>query len=459
MSRHSRRGWPGRPLFLEDDVALIDLLGSLTARAVERERAMATLADAERTVIETTAIRASEARFRALLDAEPNAMLSVDEAGQVLWCTRSAERMFSAESSDLVGRPLDSLVAPANEARRPGAATSGAVRYETTGTRDDGSTFPAEVAFSSLEFDGAPATLAVVADISWRYDAEELRDRFIGVLSHELRTPITSIFGGAQVLLRRGSDLDVETRDELLTQVAGRGRAARADGREPPDPGPGRARRRGRGRQPGPPPADRPGGRGARARDVAIDGPRRGRARTPATRGRRRGVHRPDPAQPHLQRREVRRSRPPRSGSSISSEPDGSIAVRVRDDGPGIDPAESESLFSLYFRSTSSKAAPGSGIGLFVCRELVGAMGGSAWARPGPERGAEFGFALPLYVDSRTWPSPSRSASHAASDERSPLRQTQPDGPAGLVPGNHRHVLTPARIQQGPDHRRRPGPR
>ena len=35
----------GRPLFLEDDVALIDLLGSLTARAVERERAMATLAD------------------------------------------------------------------------------------------------------------------------------------------------------------------------------------------------------------------------------------------------------------------------------------------------------------------------------------------------------------------------------------------------------------------------------
>ena len=26
-------------------------------------------------------------------------------------------------------------------------------------------------------------------------------------------------------------------------------------------------------------------------------------------------------------------------------------------------------------------------------------MGGSAWARPGPEHGAEFGFALPLYVE------------------------------------------------------------
>ena len=172
---------PGRPLFLEDDVALIDLLGSLTARAVERERAMATLADAERAVIEATAVRASEARFRALLDAEPNAMLSVDEAGLVVWCTRSAELMFGAESSHLVGRRLG----VARRAGQRGAPSRrrqpGSVRYETSGTRDDGSTFPAEVALSNLEFDGEPATLAVVTDISWRDEADELRDRFIGV--------------------------------------------------------------------------------------------------------------------------------------------------------------------------------------------------------------------------------------------------------------------------------------
>ena len=70
----------GRPLFLEDDIALVELLGSLTARAVEREQAIATLADAEREVSEAAAVRASEVRFRALLDAEPNAMLSTDPA-------------------------------------------------------------------------------------------------------------------------------------------------------------------------------------------------------------------------------------------------------------------------------------------------------------------------------------------------------------------------------------------
>ena len=386
-----------RPLFLEDDVALIGLLGSLTARAVERERAMATLADAERIVIETEAIRASEARFRALLDAEPNAMLSVDGEGRVLWTTRSAERMFGADPGDLVQRRLRSLVAAPNATRRSGSAAAG-LRYETTGVRADGSTFPAEVALSDLEFDGEPATLAVVADISWRYDAEELRDRFIGVLSHELRTPITSIFGGAQVLLRRGNDLDVATRDELLTQVAGEAERlermvenllilARVE-------------------------------RGADVVDVS---PVLLQRIVPAVVGREHGTW------PSMRLEvDVADVLPPIAGDEasialilrnlisnagkyagptakvrvvISTEPDGSIGVRVRDDGPGIDPAESDSLFDLYFRSNSSVAAAGSGIGLFVCRELVAAMGGRSWARPGPGGGAEFGFALPLYVE------------------------------------------------------------
>jgi PAS domain S-box-containing protein len=426
---------PGRPLFLEDDVALIDLLGSLTARAVERERAMATLADAERAVIETTAVRASEARFRALLDAEPNAMLSVDGAGLVVWCTRSAERMFGAESSHLVGRPLESLVAPANEARRPGAASSGALRYETSGTRDDGSTFPAEVALSNLEFDGEPATLAVVTDISWRDQAEELRDRFIGVLSHELRTPITSIFGGAQVLLRRGSSLDPTTRDDLLTQVAGEAERlermvenllilARVE-------------------------------RGADVVDVS---PVLLHRIVPAVVARERGTwpsmdlvveplpHLPPVAGDEASIALVLRNLISNAGKyagpeavvrvSISADPEGPVSVQVRDDGPGIDPAEADSLFGLYFRSSSSAAAPGSGIGLFVCRELVGAMGGSSWARPGPEGGAEFGFDLPLYVDiadvdTGTIPAPATTIR----DGRAPIRHTTTDGAGSLVPG------------------------
>ena len=379
----------GRPLFLEDDVALIDLLGSLTARAVERERAMATLADAERAVIETIGGPGERGPV-----PRPAGRRTERDAQRRRWRPRSCgvparrNSCSAPNRASLVGRPLESLVAPANEARRPGAASSGAVRYETSGMRDDGSTFPAEVALSRLEFDGEPATLAVVTDISWRDEADELRDRFIGVLSHELRTPITSIFGGAQVLLRRGTDLDASTRDELLSQVAGEAERlermvenllilARVE-------------------------------RGADVVDVS---PVLLHRIVPAVVARERGtwplmdlVVEPlphlspvagDEASIALVLRNLISNAGKYAGAdaavrvSVSADPDdpdGPVSVRVRDDGPGIDPTESDALFSLYFRSASSAAAPGSGIGLFVCRELVAAMGGSSWARPGPDR-------------------------------------------------------------------------
>jgi signal transduction histidine kinase len=79
---------------------------------------------------------------------------------------------------------------------------------------------------------------------------------------------------------------------------------------------------------------------------------------------------------------------------------EGEVLVRVRDNGPGIAEDDAERLFGLYYRAApASKTAPGAGIGLFVCRELVATMGGRIWARPLPGQGAEFGFSIPAYVD------------------------------------------------------------
>ena len=94
-------------------------------------------------------------------------------------------------------------------------------RIETTAHRADGTTFPAEVALKDFELEGRPSRLALISDITWRHEANEIRDRFIGILSHELRTPITSIYGGAQVLAKRAMQLDDETRSELLAGLAG----------------------------------------------------------------------------------------------------------------------------------------------------------------------------------------------------------------------------------------------
>ena len=62
---------------------------------------------------------------------------------------------------------------------------------------------------------------------------------------------------------------------------------------------------------------------------------------------------------------------------------------------PGVPEASLPRIFDLFYRDpASAKAVSGSGIGLFVCRSLVEAMGGRMWAERRPEGGTEFGFTL-----------------------------------------------------------------
>ena len=80
------------------------------------------------------------------------------------------------------------------------------------------------------------------------------------------------------------------------------------------------------------------------------------------------------------------------SGSSTPTE----VEIRVLDRGPGIKPAEAERLFDLYYRSPgTARSAAGAGIGLYVGRGLITAMGGRIWARRRSGGGSEFGFSLP----------------------------------------------------------------
>ncbi|MEA2606015.1 MAG: two-component system, OmpR family, sensor histidine kinase KdpD, partial [Chloroflexota bacterium] len=76
---------------------------------------------------------------------------------------------------------------------------------------------------------------------------------------------------------------------------------------------------------------------------------------------------------------------------------DASVAVRVLDRGIGVDEEAASQAFELFFRTkTASRTASGAGIGLFVCRQLVEAMGGRTWLRPRPGGGTEAGFRLPI---------------------------------------------------------------
>jgi PAS domain S-box-containing protein len=389
----------GRPLFVEDDVELLQMLGGLTARAVDREHVLIGLGETKRALEENATIKASEARFRALLDAEPNAILALDDRERVTWATRQAGELFGCPAAKLVGIPLSDLVvlhhdasaiAPTNE--RP------VVRAETTGRREDGTRFPAEIARTEFQLDGRPFQLAVISDVSWRHEADQIRERFLGVLSHELRTPVTSIYGGTQLLLGRGNRLDAETRQELLTSVAAESERlqrmienlvamARVE----------------QG-------ADFNGPRPVLMERLIKQLVERERKLWPEVtiklnvRGPVQMVAADEEYLAQIMRNLL--SNAAKYGGpgatvevDVTDGPD-EVVVRVRDDGPGIALEDADKLFNLYYRAAqAASAAPGAGIGLFVCRELVATMGGRIWARPREEGGAEFGFSLPTYPE------------------------------------------------------------
>ena len=76
---------------------------------------------------------------------------------------------------------------------------------------------------------------------------------------------------------------------------------------------------------------------------------------------------------------------------------DGEVEVRVRDSGIGLPVDDREAVYGLLFRtSQAAKHASGAGVGLYVCRRLLEAIGGRIWAEDAPGKGTVFAFRLPV---------------------------------------------------------------
>jgi protein-histidine pros-kinase len=398
----------GSPLFLDDDLELVSLLGSMTARAVDRELAIAELEQTRAALAESTALQASELRFRALLDEHPNGVVVANEDGRIVFANRLAAELFGRPVPELVGAAVEDLMPAANRtahrghrrafAERPARRPMGSGR-ELVAARAVGSTFPVEIALSPFETDGTTLTIAVITDITERRATEEVRDTFLGILSHELRTPVTSIYGGTQLLLNR-PNLAPAAGHEILTDVAAEAERlnrmienllvlARVErGADLSTPQPillGRV-------VPSLVESERslwPGVEfrvelDAGAPVVAADGDSLGQVVRNLLSNAAKYAGRAGPIE-------------------VCTEPDpGGVALVVRDHGPGISADEAERLFELYYRAdATARTAPGAGIGLFVSRKLAEAMGGRLVASPCPDGGAEFRLTLPAYGDPR----------------------------------------------------------
>jgi two-component system sensor histidine kinase KdpD len=80
----------------------------------------------------------------------------------------------------------------------------------------------------------------------------------------------------------------------------------------------------------------------------------------------------------------------------IAAQPQGAwVHVMVYDNGPGLPHGKEEEIFEKFTRGERESAKPGVGLGLAICRAIIEAHGGKIAACPSPEGGAGFVFSLP----------------------------------------------------------------
>lgn len=72
------------------------------------------------------------------------------------------------------------------------------------------------------------------------------------------------------------------------------------------------------------------------------------------------------------------------------------VAISVRDQGRGIPPADTTHLFKRFYRVAGTKGAEGIGLGLYIARMLVDAHGGHIWVESVVSKGSTFTFTMPI---------------------------------------------------------------
>jgi PAS domain S-box-containing protein len=154
-------------------LATLAVLGGQIGQAVQRRR-------------DTEALRAKEARHRAMLEAALDCVVTIDHEGRVVDFNPAAERTFGYRATDVIGRDMAELIIPPDLRSRHRRALGRYVetgtpsvldhRLELTGMRADGTEFPVELTITRIDVPGPPTFAGYLRDITERKAAEaELR--------------------------------------------------------------------------------------------------------------------------------------------------------------------------------------------------------------------------------------------------------------------------------------------
>lgn len=192
--------------------------------------------------------RAAERRARAMLEFSPDATIIVDRTGQIVEANRQATALFGHDGEALVGMSVEELLPERDRwshvVHRDSFFASPRVREmgagdQLSGLRADGSEFAVEISLSPLP-GSEPQVMATIRDVSdrravsealasaleqEREAARELRratrvkDEFLDIAAHELRTPLASITGFASALITDWDEQDDAWKRDLVDRV------------------------------------------------------------------------------------------------------------------------------------------------------------------------------------------------------------------------------------------------
>jgi PAS domain S-box-containing protein len=357
----------------------------------------------------------SEAKYRGLLEAAPDAMVVVDQAGEIVLLNLQAEKQFGYYRDELVGQQVKSII-PEGFAERliaDGIRTSAealtqqlATGIELSGRRKDGSEFPIEIMLSPLENTEGILVTAAIRDITERKKTEEYMvktadelkrsndqlEQFAYVASHDLQEPLRMVASYTQLLAKRYQGRLDSDADEFIAyavdgcnRMQGLIRDLLAYSRS--------------------------GTTGKPFCEISVE-----TALKEALANLRASIeesgaivtHDPLPAVTTDKTQLVqvfqnlvgnaikyRGAAVPLVHISFTKNGGKEWIFSVRDNGLGIAPEYFDRIFIIFQRLHGRQEFSGTGIGLAICKKIVERLGGRIWVKSQPEKGSTFSFSLP----------------------------------------------------------------
>jgi PAS domain S-box-containing protein len=178
-------------------------------------------------------LRASEARWRSVIESAVDGIVVIDAHGRIEAFNPAAERLFGRQEHEVVGRNVNILMpSPYHEehdtylARHLATGVQKIIGTgrEVTGLRKDGSTFPLHLSVGKMSVGGAPKFTGILHDLSARVRIEEqLRERtalarlgeMAAVIAHEVKNPLAGVRGAIQVI---GTRLPKDGKDAMMVK-------------------------------------------------------------------------------------------------------------------------------------------------------------------------------------------------------------------------------------------------